>query len=88
MSFWMLSEASDFVICYALLLRIKANVEKDESYTVCVITSASNSHLAVCFYSFNTVETQTGIRLSLSADISSWDLAVLCGFKPAWPRTS
>lgn len=32
----MLLEASDVVIRYALLLRIKANIEKEESYTVCV----------------------------------------------------
>ena len=48
----MLSEASDIVICYALLLRIKANVEKEESYTARVITPASNDHLSVLFYSF------------------------------------
>lgn len=72
----MLSEASDIVICYALLLCIKANVEKEESYTVRVITPASNSHPSVLFYSFNSLETQTGIHLSLSADIS------LRGFKP------
>lgn len=65
----MLSEASDVVICYALLLRIKANVAKEDSYTVCGITHASNDHLSV-FYSFNSLKTQTGIHLSLGANIS------------------
>lgn len=49
MSFWMLSEASDIVIGYALLLCIKANVEKEESYTVFVITPANSNHLSVLF---------------------------------------
>lgn len=62
MSFWMLSEASDIVICYALLLCIKANVEEEKSYIVCVITPASNNHLSVLFYPFNSLETQTGIH--------------------------
>lgn len=88
MSFWMLSEASDIVICYALLLHFKANVEKEESCTMYVITPASNDHLSVLYYSFSILETQTGIRLSLSADISPQNLSVLCGFKPTWPRTS
>lgn len=66
----MLSEASDVVICYALLLRIKANVAKEDSYTVCEITHASNDHLSVLFYSFNSLKTQTGIHLSLGANIS------------------
>lgn len=52
----MLSEASDVVICYALLLRIKANVAKEDSYTVCEITHASNDHLSVLFYSFNSLK--------------------------------
>lgn len=53
MSFWMLSEASDIVIGYALLLCIKANVEKEESYTVCALTPASNNHLSLLFFSFS-----------------------------------
>lgn len=65
----MLSDASDIVICYALLLCIKANVEKEDSYAMCVITPASNNHPSVLFYSFNSLETQTGTHLSLSAAI-------------------
>lgn len=70
MSFWMLSEASDIVICYALLLRIKANVEKEESYTMYVITPVSHYHLSVLFYSINSLETQAGIHFSFTEDIS------------------
>lgn len=66
----MLSEASDIVICYALLLCIKANVEKEGSYTMCVITPVSHYHLSVHFYSINTsLETQAGINFSFRKDI-------------------
>lgn len=54
---------SDVVICYTLLLRIKANVEKEGSNAVCVITHASNDHLCVLLHSFNNLETQTGIHV-------------------------
>lgn len=53
MSFRMLSEASDIVVCYALLLCIKANVEKEESYTMCATTPVSLYHLTVHFYLFH-----------------------------------
>lgn len=65
----MLSEASDVVICYALLLRIKANVAKEDSYTVCEITHASNDHLSVLFYSFNSLKKRKQVFICLSVQI-------------------
>lgn len=73
MSLGMLSEASDVVICYALLLRIKA---KDRRSFFCVITCASSSHLSVPLYSFCSLETQAGIYLSLSVNISQGFVAL------------
>lgn len=77
-----------FVICYALLLRIKANVEKEESFTACVWkllpAAFTSTSFSLFLYPFNGSETQTGVHLSLSADI----LAMLFGFKPTWPCTS
>lgn len=69
----MLSEASDIVICYALVWCIKANVEKEESYTVCMPAAITSPCF---FYSFNSLETHTGIGLSCSTDISP--LRFLC----------
>lgn len=43
----MLSEASDIDIYYALLLCIKANVKKEESYTVCDYSCQQQSPLCV-----------------------------------------
>lgn len=61
---------SDIGMCYTLLLRIKANVVGEDSRSVCEITGASTDHLSVFFYSLNSLKTQTGIHLSLGANIS------------------
>lgn len=42
---------------FTLLLCIKANVEKEGSCAVCVITHASNNHLHALLHSFNNLET-------------------------------
>lgn len=48
MSFWMLSEASDIVICYALQLCIKANVGM-KNPELCVWLPVSNYRISVHF---------------------------------------
>lgn len=61
---------SDVGMSYALLLRIKANVEREDSRSVCEITGAGEDHLSVLFDSLNSLKTQTGIHLSPGANIS------------------
>lgn len=70
MSSGMLSEASDVVICYTLLLRIKAKVLRQKIPILCDYLCQQPSPLCAAFRSVRSSQTQTGIHLPLSVNIS------------------
>lgn len=74
MWFGMLSEASDVVICYAPLLRIKAKVWRQKILILCDGLCQQQSPLCATLFFFCSLGTQTGIHLSLCVNIPQCSL--------------
>lgn len=83
MSFGMLSEASDVVICYELLLRIKAKGLRQKILILCdYLCQQQPPRCATLFF----LQFRNTNRYSFVPHCKYFSM--LCGLKSTWPRTT